>query len=57
METPEHCWHKNHQDNVIDVVLVSLVLTLNADFAQYSSAPIVDFKEVNAGWEWWFNEK
>ena len=57
METPEHCWHKNHQDNVIDVVLVSLVLTLNADFAQYSGASIVDFKEVNAGWEWWFNEK
>ena len=57
METPEHCRHKNHQDNVIDVCLVFLLLTLNTDFAQYSDAPTVDFKEVNAGWEWWFNEK
>ena len=62
METSEQCmksvqsWHGN-QDNVIDVVLVFLLLTLNVDFAQYSGTPIVDFEEVNACWEWWFNKK
>ena len=53
METPEQCvssvqnWHKRHQNNVIDVILVSLLLTLNK-FQAGSNVSIVDFEQVNA---------
>ena len=46
------------QNNVIDVVLVTLLLTLNADFTRCFGVPIVDdIEQVSAGSEWLFNEK
>ena len=35
--------------DVIDVVMVSLLLTLN-NFTHCSGVTIVDFEQVNAGW-------
>ena len=40
---------KKHQ-NVIDIVLASLLLTVNK-CTHFSSASIVDFKQVNVGWD------
>ena len=34
-----------------DVVLMSILLTLRVDFTHYSNVFIVDFKQVNTGWE------
>ena len=41
---------KKHQNNVIDVVLLFLLLALT-DFASFSSIYIVDFEQVNVSWD------
>ena len=43
---------KRHQNNVNNVVLASLLLTLNI-FHTCSSVSIVNFEQVNAGWDIW----
>ena len=40
---------KNDQNDIIDVVLVFLLLTLNI-FHTVSSASIINFEEVNFSW-------
>ena len=43
--------NKKHQNDVIGVVLVSLLLTLNIFHAFFLQCFIVDFEQVNACWE------
>ena len=40
---------QKHQNDLIDIVLVFLLLTLNY-FISFSSVSIVDFEEVNVSW-------
>ena len=41
-----------HQDDVNDVVLVFLLLTLNiSKFTTFPSVSIVDFEQVNVSWD------
>ena len=42
--------NKTPERELIDVVLVFLLLTLN-NFTTFSKVSIVDFEQVNAGWE------
>ena len=56
METPEQCAkyvqskQLKHQNNVNEVVLVSSLLTWNR-CQYYSSVSIVEFEQINVGWE------
>ena len=40
---------KRHQNDIIDVFLVSLLLTLNI-FLTFSTVSIVDFEQINVCW-------
>ena len=48
----EICWKLTikHQNNLIDVVLVFLLLTLNRFHTHHSDISLVDYEQVNAGW-------
>ena len=39
-----------HHNNVTDVVLVPLLLTLNIYITHCSGVPILDFEQVNVDW-------
>ena len=43
--------YTRHQDNVINVVLVSLLLTLNIFYTFFFIVSIVDIQKVNVCWE------
>ena len=57
MGTLEQCMklvqslEQRHQKDVIDVVLVLLLLTLNSFHTWCSGVSIVDFQQANAGWD------
>ena len=42
-------WQEKHQNDVIDVALVFLLLTLT-HFTPFSIVSVVDFEEVNISW-------
>ena len=42
--------NKKHQKNVIGVVLLFLLLTLNIFHTQFSSASTTDLEQVNVSW-------
>ena len=43
--------NNKHENNVIDVVLVFLLLILNIFYTSFSSVSIVNFEQVNVSWD------